>query len=217
MDKQCPICGATFVPNGRRKYCSRECKLSADAARNGHRRHGGLFVCDVCGVQFQRLGGGRPPKTCGVICAAENARREQRVWYSEAKTRAELPACLEREYKLTSFRRYYETHRSEQIARSLTFARNHPEWKRAKDSAYYALTRGAAEAERFTLNEIFARDGGVCHLCRKSVDRVDATVDHLVPVALGGPHTRANVALAHRSCNSSKKTSPRGEQLRLLG
>jgi 5-methylcytosine-specific restriction endonuclease McrA len=29
----------------------------------------------------------------------------------------------------------------------------------------------------------------------------DATVDHLVPLADGGQHTRANVALAHNRCN----------------
>ena len=68
------------------------------------------------------------------------------------------------------------------------------------------------------------RDGWVCHICSKRVPKVagtakqpmGATVDHLIPIAHGGEHVWANVALAHRTCNISR--GARGvAQLRLVG
>jgi 5-methylcytosine-specific restriction endonuclease McrA len=44
-----------------------------------------------------------------------------------------------------------------------------------------------------------------------------ASLDHIVPVSLGGDHSEANLQLAHFSCNSKKrnKVNGNGEQLRL--
>lgn len=65
--------------------------------------------------------------------------------------------------------------------------------------------------ERFSNTEIFERDGWCCMLCGEPVDRSpDAhrhrspSLDHRVPVARGGSHTRANVQCAHWICNSRK-------------
>lgn len=70
-----------------------------------------------------------------------------------------------------------------------------------------AVTRGALHAEKFTLDEIYERDHGICYLCHKPCPRSEATIDHVVPVSPphNGPHTRANVKLADRSCNSRKR------------
>lgn len=76
---------------------------------------------------------------------------------------------------------------------------------RANSAARYARTRGADAEERFTLDEIYRRDEAVCHLCREHCPRAQASMDHLIPVSQGGPHTRANVKLAHHGCNSRKK------------
>lgn len=72
-------------------------------------------------------------------------------------------------------------------------------------------------------SQIFERDRWTCQLCGKRVDRTAVapqplapTLDHIVPLAVGGTHEPANVQLAHAQCNTSKRTRPRGEQLRLL-
>jgi 5-methylcytosine-specific restriction endonuclease McrA len=66
--------------------------------------------------------------------------------------------------------------------------------------------------EKFTDLEIFERDKWICQLCGKKVDKSltypDSgypTLDHVVPVARGGGHTRANSQLAHLGCNSAKR------------
>lgn len=51
----------------------------------------------------------------------------------------------------------------------------------------------------------------ICALCNQPVDKTVKTphpmspeVDHKVPLALGGPDTRANKQLTHRKCNRAK-------------
>ena len=80
-------------------------------------------------------------------------------------------------------------------------------------------------AERFDKHEIFLRDGYRCQHCKKRT-RPDRDVnhplypnlDHIIALADGGPHTRANVQCLCRSCNIIKSDKAlSGQQLRLLG
>lgn len=50
-----------------------------------------------------------------------------------------------------------------------------------------------------------------CHLCDKDVDKMvrhpdplSATLDHIVPLRIGGEHVYENCALAHLECNIKK-------------
>jgi 5-methylcytosine-specific restriction endonuclease McrA len=86
------------------------------------------------------------------------------------------------------------------------------------------VRRHGAVSEPYTLAEIAKRDRYRCGLCRSKVDvhlpyqyPQAATVDHLIPLSLGGDDTRANVQLAHRGCNARKQNRGGGEQLRLIG
>ena len=72
---------------------------------------------------------------------------------------------------------------------------------------------------------VFDRDRWRCHLCGKRIDRtlsgrhrLGPTLDHLIPLAAGGEHSYANVAAAHRACNSGR-VSRRNDavQLALVG
>jgi 5-methylcytosine-specific restriction endonuclease McrA len=80
-----------------------------------------------------------------------------------------------------------------------------------------------AESEPYTLEEIAARDRYICGLCRKRVamtkrvpDLRAPTVDHLLPLSDGGSDTKANVQLAHFSCNARRHTGG-VVQLALIG
>jgi 5-methylcytosine-specific restriction endonuclease McrA len=66
-------------------------------------------------------------------------------------------------------------------------------------------------AERIVPGEVFARDGWTCALCADPVDPelrhpdpLSASLDHRVPLALGGLHCWDNVQLAHLVCNTRK-------------
>ena len=125
------------------------------------------------------------------------------------------------------YRTKYPERRASQNRSYKNRNREHVRIKSRKDSlARAARVRGATIVERFSLQEIAERDGWRCHICGKRVrkdigdtrrDSRAATMDHLIPVSKGGPHSRDNVALAHRGCNSRKGVRAVGEQLRLIG
>jgi 5-methylcytosine-specific restriction endonuclease McrA len=65
--------------------------------------------------------------------------------------------------------------------------------------------------EVFTRTEIFIRDGWVCALCGCDIDPkldhpdvMSASLDHIIPITKGGPHTRENTQASHLRCNISK-------------
>lgn len=61
-----------------------------------------------------------------------------------------------------------------------------------------------------SLADVVKAHGKRCHLCGKAVDLstinqpTSATMDHLVPLALGGWHDLSNLRPAHHMCNSMK-------------
>lgn len=71
--------------------------------------------------------------------------------------------------------------------------------------------------------EIAERDGYRCALCRRKVNMLltaphlmMASIDHVIPLSVGGDDTKVNVQLAHWLCNTRKGN--RGvDQLALFG
>lgn len=86
--------------------------------------------------------------------------------------------------------------------------------RRAVDRIRCAKRRArfvAAIVEAVDPDVVFERDEWQCYLCDEPIDRaltgrdrMGPTIDHLIPLAEGGEHSYANVAAAHRSCNSRK-------------
>lgn len=58
--------------------------------------------------------------------------------------------------------------------------------------------------------DVYERAGGLCGICGEPVADSERSLDHIIPLALGGTHEPVNVQLAHRVCNSRK-----GARLRL--
>lgn len=102
----------------------------------------------------------------------------------------------------------------------------HREAKRADKHRRRAIILGA-DHERFTSREIHERDGWACWICHRPVDR-DAdpqsdrapSLDHIIPLANGGTHQRANTATACRGCNARRSNLPtltvNGERVAVL-
>jgi 5-methylcytosine-specific restriction endonuclease McrA len=75
-----------------------------------------------------------------------------------------------------------------------------------------------AFVERVVPSKVYERDNWKCQLCHEPVDRtlhgwdrMAATLDHIVPLTLGGLHIYTNVQLAHRACNSAKSNHYSGQ------
>lgn len=96
--------------------------------------------------------------------------------------------------------------------------------RRAAKALREAHKRGAVPgSEKFDPIEVLERCNWRCHLCgvktpkrlRGTYDDRAPEVDHIVPLAAGGAHTRQNTACACRKCNQAKGARPLG-QLQLL-
>jgi len=93
---------------------------------------------------------------------------------------------------------------------------------RASTAIRRARTRGA-KSERFDPLEVLVRDRWVCQLCgvktlkakRGTSDLRAPVIDHIVPLALGGEHSRQNTQCACHGCNAAKGAKAYG-QLRMF-
>lgn len=60
------------------------------------------------------------------------------------------------------------------------------------------------KVEQIDTAVVAERDGWRCAICAGTVTRATWSLDHMIPLSKGGPHTYENVVLAHRSCNSRR-------------
>jgi 5-methylcytosine-specific restriction endonuclease McrA len=220
---------------GERKICE-VCGLSF--SRRPHGKDAGLCCSRECGFKLMRLRGQRPPATPQWVrdramyrrwserTKREQANRDRVILSARTKLLASLAryifnpkvACDECGKPLGI------THRRSKLCPPCARHRSKAAPSRRADKAYRkALSRGRiAGAERFDPLEILARDGWRCHLCgistpkrlRGSYHDQAPELDHIVPLSLGGQHTRLNTACACRRCNGAKGARPMG-QLRL--
>jgi 5-methylcytosine-specific restriction endonuclease McrA len=74
-----------------------------------------------------------------------------------------------------------------------------------------AKRQGVAKPARLSADALIERDGNLCRLCNTEIDlalarnsRFGATIDHIVPLSLGGSDDIENMQLAHWICNIKK-------------
>lgn len=111
----------------------------------------------------------------------------------------------------------------EKCRRKLNYERGRA--KRTDNNHKRRAARSGVLAESFSFAEIAERDKWKCQLCGKPVNKAlksphpkAQSLDHIVPIALGGEHSRANTQLAHLRCNISKGARIREPlQLALIG
>ena len=94
--------------------------------------------------------------------------------------------------------------------RSVTFEIRMPSVVR-----FLKLLKRVKPQVRFSRENVYARDGGRCQYCRRTVTRPEATYDHVLPRALGGKTSWDNIVIACLSCNQ-KKGGRTPEQARMV-
>lgn len=217
---RCAHCLNEFTPSLIRHavYCSRDCYLGAKKARSGLRRIEKAEAraiarraeCEMCGKVFLRQNCRRLycSNDCSKSAAAEAARSK---YYGEV-----LPVCIEcgapRDTSIRNNRYCGEACRK----------KRHCDSKRTGKQRRRAAKR-RVRVDAFNSIEVFARDKWRCQRCGckcfrrynpESLDR-SPTLDHIIPLSKGGPHTMANCQLLCWACNTDKSDTIGGDQLRL--
>jgi len=211
----CAGCGAALPPlrnrGNPRKWCSEKCRVKASHLRDKQQgvdrrvRRCTIHVstCEVCGHLWSGRKRGRAPRTCSRTCALEWNARAQRKRYA-ADPESEKVRIASFRLSMSDEQREAERERQRAwVARhggraTVGAAADH--MRRARKAGAYA--------ERFSPAEIYERDGWICGICDVEIDRelkypdpMSVSLDHVTPLSLGGPHTRANTRPAHLECN----------------
>jgi hypothetical protein len=200
----CDRCGSL---THNRQFCSKSCYLAAIAVEPKLRR-----VCVSCGVEWMRTGRATPE--CPDCRAKRAATQKAKVRRYAKVTKTRFVMRLHERPKVRSFIAGQCLQCGEVfVALSWTGARfcSEPCQVRAHRRLRRDRKRSAEKGERIYRRKVFERDSWTCRICRKPVQQ-DAlvphpkapTVDHILPLALGGAHTYSNVQCAHFVCNSRK-------------
>jgi len=146
------------------------------------------------------------------------------AWYAIHREEQRLKAlaynAAHREEQRVYFAAYRLAHLEEKRAQHVVYNAAHREEQRRYNAVYrvahpengheYAHRRRARLRSQFVAPVdaavIYARDRGRCHLCGKKVRQADASMDHIIPISLGGIHAPSNVRLAHLKCNLRRNT-----------
>lgn len=216
--KTCRWCARTYEwkygAGAFRGCCSAECQRQWFNRIGRNKLHGGYFPpsrkrpkqpkpCEHCGMITTR------PRFCSVQCSLVARDRRNGV----QPIMPERKRCGECGCDYTTRARHQRYCTTECRRRVSDRKRNHIRRVRTTVDAI----------EDFDPIEVLMRDGWRCHLCGASTPRrLRGThhdrapeVDHIIPLAAGGEHSRMNTACACRRCNIMKSDRPLG-QLRLV-
>lgn len=201
--KKCKTCGKV-ITGSQSDYCSDECKAKAVYHE---------IKCIVCGKVFRGKNGA---KYCSDECRKEKARHDART-YAETKHKL-ANKQIKCKHCGREFEPEYGTKRR-QFCSDFCLKKYS---KRIEKAVRRARIKGHSY-ELFDPIEIFERDKWRCQLCgrktpkslRGTTDDRAPELDHIVPLALGGSHTRANTQCVCRRCNQKKRATVQG-QLRLF-
>lgn len=148
-------------------------------------------------------------------CERERSRRDEAKKYRKIHSKAfkyqmtEIKECAVCGALFFSTRR--EKYCSDQCAKKV--ANRHSTDKKEKKRK----AARTSQSNDITIPKLYARDNGVCWICGGKCnieadgnDNYYPSVDHIVPVSLGGKDQWDNVRLAHRICNSLRGNKPVG-------
>lgn len=220
----CVNCGNEFTPKAadRNKYCSRECAFEHKKAKPKEKKEKVkticLCICVICNKEFN--GTRSDSKYCSDECSKEMNRRKE-LARSKERHEALGKKCQCKQCGIEFIPKYGSKHRS--FCTDLCSKRHgHKQSKRKRKAILKKV-----EHVPYSDNYIFKRDKWICHLCGEKVDPqytgnhpMAASIDHLIPISLGGADAPYNVKLAHRKCNMAKGNRSyenKPEQLLIFG
>lgn len=183
-----------------------------------------IRYCVICAAPIERKGA-RPPRFCpDCLKARERARvalyRADPAWAAADRARR---AEASRRKNAQAVKPPCNYCGSPVAIRGATKCRSEAcrrAYNNARAKRYgYARRARHAGVPRYSVNRpaIMERDGWRCGLCGGAIERAlsyphpqSATLDHVIPLALGGAHAPENLQAAHLICNQVK--GPRAQK-----
>jgi len=224
-----------------KKQCSRckQMKPLSEFNKCNRAKDGKQSQCKQCKAELQRLYYAKDPERCRANVYRHREKNKDKINARRRELYHQDPHYREYAYKwrrenrekyLADLRQYYRHNAKKRNQWYKEFRKKHPKeasrrWRlyyathrqeRLDKSAYERAQRQNAVTEKFSRQEIYKRDNGYCHICGKKVPKNNFHLDHLIPLSLGGKHTRQNVAIACPKCNLKRGASGPA-QLRLFG
>lgn len=223
-ERICSYCGKVYLnrrgENEGNKYCSRECyfeaikqrKINKDNHKDIAKVNNKKRICKECGKEYVARSG----VYCSDECRKAVANRKS-LERSIGKKDGRYKCKVCGKPFITAYgdkRRSYCSTFCKDIAK--------------RDARQVCKqTRRARKRKAFVAtvyrSDIFERDSWRCQICGKKVNRsvkvphpMAPTIDHIIPLAVGGTHEPRNVQCAHFICNSRKSHTGIGDQLRLM-
>jgi 5-methylcytosine-specific restriction endonuclease McrA len=212
----CELCGGEFWSQQRASRWHRTCAVLVRMAAAREQREGRscrvwFGRCEECERPFASNQPSR--KTCSASCARIRANRvvaaKKRAAYFSLSVVTPCRECGAQLPYRHGAAKYCST---KCMNRAVKRSGRHRRRARLKGG------------EHFTALEVFEADGWRCYLCGRATPRRlmgnvrngrAPTLDHVVALARGGTHSRANVRCACRSCNSLKGDAVTGAGLDL--
>jgi 5-methylcytosine-specific restriction endonuclease McrA len=207
------------------KICTK-CKIEKPVSefyKDKSRRDGLTYQCKRCYDKRKRI-----YYENNKIKVAE----QTRIYHAENKQRINerhrISYTENKQEKCERSRKYNEEHKDDVAERSRKWQKNNPEKvkliSRKANHKRRALKRNAT-IEEFSPIEVLERDNYICQICgiktrpdfKNQFHPKYPNLDHVVPLSLGGEHSRKNTQCLCRQCNIEKSNTGTGDQLRLFG
>ena len=176
----------------KRKNCRKCGKLRALSRFN---RHGGMAdghinTCKDCHSEYNKQ---------------HYQAHKQAYVVSAARWQASHPE-KSRRLKLAGTKRYKEKYPEKTREFCRIYKKNNPH-KFAEYEGRRRALKVTTDVEKIDRHEIYIRDEGKCHICKRKVSFQNMELDHVKPLSRGGGHTAANLKVAHPRCNRKKWAS----------
>jgi 5-methylcytosine-specific restriction endonuclease McrA len=122
------------------------------------------------------------------------------------------------DYRRAKWPEIYEQTKEHRSAQRKQHLKQHPEKVRELARKRRA-TKRANGWERYTEAQVLELHGAMCHICGDSIDlslnrkigtegwEMSLHIDHVIPIAKGGPDKLSNVKPSHGKCNLKKRAT----------
>jgi len=234
IEKACEQCGAMFLGCKRQRFCGKECVYKSHTTPNhtcavcgiefAHKHaNGGKNVCcsRECGFKYIRQ-----QANIGKSCYCEwkhcincnkpfQARTPKAVTCCKVEKPEKQPRkCKDCGITVASFKHYCGVCAH---LRTKTKAKAFRKANRRTLKARRRAKKKSVVNAPVSLKAIVRAHGSICHICGVQVligvkgGPMMPTMDHVVPLALGGWHDLLNLRVAHFICNSRKSDKYSGQ------